>query len=642
MPSEGPNRSHQHRAKAFVLLIPFGLGAGVAGAESTAGSGAGAANVAYFAEAPQQPPDFIFPMMSGQFLTNANGSQFQLLMYRPLYWIGDRGRVALNRRLSLAAPPRYTSSTRLVVRLKNYRWSNGERVVPQDVVFWMNLLKVNKLYDGLYVPGTIPDNVRSVTARGSSVIFTLTHPVNPSWFTDNQLQLITPLPLAWNLAADGESPTRELCASARYSDVVVRTRANPRTTAVVPVSAAAKSCAAVFRYLSRQSGYDPLTQKATSSAKRTFATSPLWQVVDGPWHLAEFRSDGYVAMEPNPSYSGPVKPTLSRYVELPFTSAPAEFNALAAGKLTVGYLPIEDATAPARSLTEPGPNNPRLRNYRLAPWYQFVIATLALNFNSRANGGYAGRLFRQLYFRQAIQLLVDQQLYIEKIYKNYAFPTYGPVPIYPPNAVASPAERRNPYPYNPRRAIAMLAAHGWRVDPASASTCADATRCGVPRGTKLDFSLAYVAFHPRDHELMEAEAASWQQAGIHVRLHVGSPSSFYSIVSRCSGPRCTWQMANFGGFGYSSPYATGELFFATGSFANGNSYSDPVADRLIRRTQRGHGGMTQYENYIARQLPLIWQPMPAAQLTEIQNGVEGVTPQNPIGLLTPENWRFTR
>ena len=50
-------------------------------------------------------------------------------------------------------------------------------------------------------------------------------------------------------------------------------------------------------------------------------------------------------MVPNPTYSGPVKPTIKKFVELPFTSDSAEFNALVGGKVNVGYLPVQDITA---------------------------------------------------------------------------------------------------------------------------------------------------------------------------------------------------------------------------------------------------------------------------------------------------------
>ena len=63
----------------------------------------------------------------------------------------------------------------------------------------------------------------------------------------------------------------------------------------------------------------------TTRARRTtrcptYATNPLWQVVDGPWKLKAFNADGQITFVPNPSYSGPIKPTLKSFTELPYTS----------------------------------------------------------------------------------------------------------------------------------------------------------------------------------------------------------------------------------------------------------------------------------------------------------------------------------
>ena len=73
-------------------------------------------------------------------------------------------------------------------------------------------------------------------------------------------------------------------------------------------------------------------------------------------------------MVPNPSYSGPVKPTLKEFVEVPFTSDTAEFNALVGGNVNFGYLPTQDVTQadqePARCRAG---NNPGCADFTLAP-----------------------------------------------------------------------------------------------------------------------------------------------------------------------------------------------------------------------------------------------------------------------------------
>ena len=156
-------------------------------------------------------------------------------------------------------------------------------------------------------------------------------------------------------------------------------------------------------------------------------------------------------MEPNPKYSGPVKPKLDKFVKLPYTSNAAEFNALVGGKIDVGYLPYEDITSPAKSPLVPGKNNPRLSDFNIDPWYAWGIYYFPPNFNSTGNGGQAGKIIKQLYFRQAFQSLINQPLYIEKLNKGYGVPTYGPVPVSPRTRSRPSSRPRTRMPTTRRR-----------------------------------------------------------------------------------------------------------------------------------------------------------------------------------------------
>ena len=117
---------------------------------------------AYWAEQPLSPPNYIFPLVSGAYYSNENVNDFQTLMYRPLYWYGDRDSPGVDYALSLGDAPVYSDHDRVVtITLKRARWSDGEPVSARDVVFWINLLKANKADWASYVPGGFPDNVRS-------------------------------------------------------------------------------------------------------------------------------------------------------------------------------------------------------------------------------------------------------------------------------------------------------------------------------------------------------------------------------------------------------------------------------------------------------------------------------------------------
>ena len=73
-------------------------------------------------------------------------------------------------------------------------------MTSRDVVFWINLLRANKVNWGEYAPGFFPDDVTKVTAPSrSQVVLTLNGPVNPQWFTESELTQISPLPQhAWD------------------------------------------------------------------------------------------------------------------------------------------------------------------------------------------------------------------------------------------------------------------------------------------------------------------------------------------------------------------------------------------------------------------------------------------------------------
>jgi peptide/nickel transport system substrate-binding protein len=608
---------------------------------------------AYFAEGPQASPNYIFPFMSLQFFSVTNIAQFQQLMYRPLYWFGNRSQPTLNLSLSLARRPVYSTSRREVtIDLKPYAFSDGESVTAQDVVFWFNMLKVERFNWASYVPGGMPDDLASVTApNATTVVVKTTGTVNPLWFTYNELSQITPFPMAWDVSASGQSSGAEACGKAPYASVAVKVE-HPESAvnytigsgSVVPGSSQARSCAAVYAYLSTQSGYNPASPKAPNDALKTYATNPLWRVVDGPWRLASFDALGNATFVPNPRYSGPVKPKLAKFVELPFTSNSGEFDALASGKLTFGYLPTEDMTPAARKPTVAAANNPRLSNYALTPVYPWGINYFPYNFASTGDNGEAGTILKQLYFRQALQLLVDQPLYIAKIFKGYAVPTYGPVPVFPRTAFATSYEEHNPYAFNVRKAQQLLTVNGWHVVPGGTTTCSDAAKCGVPSGTPLDLTLTYY-IGGKPPELLKAEKASWAQAGIQVSF---TPPPSCNIIGGCdtcpAAPYCTWELSDWGGGWVYSPdyYPSGEEVFLTGVGSNQGYYSDPVNDANIRATNFSDGTLGTYEDYLAQQLPVLWQPEPAYELAEIKKDLAGATPLNPLLSINPENWYFTK
>ncbi len=562
-------------------------------------------------------PNYIFPFESGAYISVYNSATFAQLMYRPLYWFGNAAQPTLNPSLSLANPPTWSGNT-ATITLKHYMWSNGAPVTSADVMFWVNMLKNPKVgpvdwggYSGF--PRDVVSGIKVISPAELQI--TTNRAYSHSWFLYNDLSQITPMPAAWDRTASGPSA----CAT-RVSD-----------------------CTAVYKYLDAQ-----------SRQLASYATSPIWGIVDGPWKLSAFSADGHVTFVPNPTYSGPVKPALSKFEEVPFATDAAEYAMLkspqAGGqKIDVGYLPLADAPAkPAGSSPlAPGPNP--LPGYNLAPLYTWGINYVVMNFQSSTGNG---PIIRQLYFRQAMAYLLDQEAVIKGALHGYGTQTVGPVGMTPLTSYLSPQLKlTRPFPYSPGKAKSLLASHGWKVVPNGVSTCATPGKCGpgIKSGHRLAFSLPYASGVTWLRQEMTQLKSSASLVGIEINLH---PELFSQVTAlaaaNCKAAKipCNWDLANWGsGWLYAPDYApTGETLFKCGSIANAGGYCNSRNASLINQTLTSNNqqAMSTWQNYLAYQLPVIWQPNSVYALTEVANNLKGVTPQSPTLTLNPENWYFVK
>jgi peptide/nickel transport system substrate-binding protein len=171
-----------------------------------------------------------------------------------------------------------------------------------------------------------------------------------------------------------------------------------------------------------------------------------------------------------------------------------------------------------------------------------------------------------------------------------------------------------------------------------------AAKCGVPAGTPLSFTLQYAGGNPTDTQEMQAQVASWQQAGIKITLTTASFNTVIGTAIPCKGKSCTWELESWGGGWVYSPdyYPSGELLFQTGAGSNSGSYSNKSADKLIRETNFGDSTLAGYENFLTSDLPVVWEPNQRYALVEVQKNLHGVFPQNPLLTINPENWYFTK
>jgi peptide/nickel transport system substrate-binding protein len=582
---------------------------------TTSGSGGGqtgktpvSGGTVTFAESAGSPPNYIFPLDALQYFSTNNINQFQYLMWRPLYWFGSGNRIVLNQSLSLADVPVYSDGNRTVsMTLKHWSWSDGSPVTVRDVVFWLNILKANRDDWGEYVPGFFPDDVTKVSTQGNSrIVLHLNAPVNPTWFTFNELSQLIPLPQqAWDKTA----------SSGRVGNY-------DETTA---------GARAVYKFLDAQ-----------SRDLGTYATNPLWQVVDGPWRLSQFNADGYAVFVPNKKYSGPVKPRLAKFIEEPFTSESAEYNDLRSGALNYGYVPVTDIAQRSQIVSS---------GYDVAPWYLWSMNILPMNFHNPT----VGPIFDQTYVRQALQRLIDEPQYISAILSDYGIPDYGPVPNGPSNPYITSSVAHGPLSYSPKAAETLLSDHGWTMGSRGVRVCtrpgSGANDCGagVVRDASLSFNLVYASGIVTVDAEMRAFQSSLSQAGIALHLSQAPAGIISSIDVPCSAGQasCKWQMVYWGNGWEFSPdnYPSGEVAFATGAVGNWGSYSNQTMDQLIKATTSlpGLRPLFTWEQYAAMQLPMLFMPLSPYQVSAISTRLHGAVPQPADGLsLTPEDWYFTR
>jgi peptide/nickel transport system substrate-binding protein len=601
-------------AVGIVALALAAAGCSSSPGSSSSGTTAVKGGTAVWAEPPSSVPTYIFPYVDSANISNLNLFDLQYLMYRPLYWFGQNGQPVANNTLSVANPP-VVSGRNVTITLKHYMWSDGTQVTAQDVMFWLNMEKALPADYGAYTG--FPANMSSIKVVSPTEIqMTMSKSYSPSWLQYNDLSQIVPMPAAWDRTASGPS----------HCDTTV------------------SDCAAVYSYLNKQAGN-----------LSGYATSPIWGIVDGPWRLSAFNADGHITFVPNKSYSGPVKPKLSAFQEVPFTTDAAEYDVLrspsSSTKIDVGYLPDQDAPAKPSSATVG--SNP-LSGYTLDPLYPWGIDYSVMNYQS-SNGDH-GAIFKQLYFRQALQYEMNQAAIISGPLRGYGALTVGPVAATPATKwLSSTGRAGDPYPYNPNKAKQLLTSHGWTVVPNGTSTCAkpgtaaDECGAGITAGSTLNFTFLYLSGTAWVQSEMTQLQSNSSSIGIKLNL---VPKTLGDVLSEVGGncvvvkSPCNWDMANWGfGWSFSPDYLpTGDQLFECGAVANSGGYCNPTNDSLIAQTLTNDNLSLfyQWQNYLAPQLPVIYQPNAAYTLTEVTNSLKGYFPQSPTLSITPEDWYFVK
>jgi peptide/nickel transport system substrate-binding protein len=529
-----------------------------------------------WAESPGAAPTWIFPVTPGADTTGGTLFDFQAEFWRPLYWYPNGVAPTMVPSMSLAYPARYSNGdTTVTVRLKtSYRWSDGQPLTSKDVLFYIDevraAVKESASNWGYYTPGFgIPDQVASAsTPNATTLVLHLTKPVNPAWFTDDELWAISPIPAhAW-AKASATGPVLDFT--------------NP---------ANAKK---IYDFLAKASG-------STGS----YASNPLWQLVDGPYRLTVFNNTtGAYTMAPNPRYGGPHSAKVPTLQAVPYTSDTAEFNAVLSHSIDLGYMPLTDV---------PQLGAVKAAGYHVFGYPAFGYSYVEYNFADKT--GDFNHIINQLYIRQALAHLEDEAGYIRAFFHGAGGLAYGPIPSLPISPYAPADALTNPYAYSVAAAASLLTSHGWRVVPGGTSTCAKPGtgpgECGsgIPAGTKISFNVLYASDPVIIGEQVTAWASEAKKVGIDIALQGATFNHVITVANDSPKTINQWAMADWGG-NLDALYPTTIGIFSTGGSLNGGFYSNPQADRLIHAsvTSNNPAAVKAEASYLTQEQPSLFQP----------------------------------
>jgi peptide/nickel transport system substrate-binding protein len=535
------------------------------------------------AEGAGASPNYIFPMYPGADCTVANTSQFQALMFRPLYWFGFGQSALIQPKLSTALLPKYSNGNKTVtITMKGWKFADGQTVNAESVMFFLNMYRAVPSGFCTYTPKTgIPDQVASAHAVGTTkVVINLKNAVNPTWFTYNNLAVITPLPNSWDYASAGQKSN---CAAGKFG-----------------ASSTNVACKNVNTYLN-----------ALGANTSTF-TGKLWQSgVDGPWRLTQFDNLGNATFVPNSKYSGPQKAQVAFFKEVAFTTTQAEENQLQAGNIDLGGVDPSILTSPATAPGKTGPNWGQLASrYNMVGGIPYSTNYDNINFGGPSpNAAFIG----QEYVRQAMQETIDQPGIIAKAFKNYAVEQFNALPYVTPTSLAG--KLTNPFPYNPTAGETLMTSHGW-TNTGGQLTCTSpgsgASQCGagIASGYKASINFEWISGTASLDTENNAIVADWNTLGINVNH---SEVTFNAIFGQCPltlAPKSTYDVCSWGGGWLFAPdyLPTGEPLWLTGAGSNYGGYSSATMDSLIKATLSQNIKLTAYANYSATDLPEFWVP----------------------------------
>ena len=508
-----------------------------------------------------------------------------------------------------------------MVTMKGWKWSNGETVNAneRDLLHEHGGGREGELVR-LPRPGLLPDNVTSTRPPGRTRSrSSSTRPTPASGSPTTSWREITPMPMAWDVTSLGAKPGSGGCTTDSAADNWAK-------------------CKAVYTFLTAQS------KEAAS-----YATSPLWAVVDGPWKLSSLQHRRATSRWCRTRRT-PAAPSrqLDAVKFVPFTDDSAEYTALKTGQVDMGYIPTAGPAARSRRLgrcrrpTRWAAATPCSRSTRSASTTPSPTSTTR----------HVGPMVRQLYIRQALQMVFDQPGIDKAICRGYAVPTLGagaehateqPVAARPPRG----ERRQGPYPFSVAKAKSLLTSHGWTMQ-GGVMTCQDPAqvRHRHQAGPAGEVHLQLLDRRRRDHGAV-ADLQVRRRQGRH--RHQPGRSDVQldhrrERAVRADGPEVRRAGVRLRRLGLQRPGLRADRRAAVRDRRGVELRQllrpeDGQADHRDAH-QRQHGSFHEYATYGAQQLPFIWAPNPYA-IQAVSSKLHNVT-FNALYTLLPEYWYFTK
>jgi len=536
---------------------------------------------------PASAPNFLLPVITGTTFTGANIAA-QLMLWRPLIYYTNDLQIDFTHSIAKTITPGADQKSLQITLDPKWKWSDGEPVTADDVVFSWNLIKAScpSLSSCSYgaASNIFPSSVKSLTATSpSEVAIQLTEPYNLDTWARNHLELLTPLP--------SHSMSKDASGTVLCADKVCNTPAE---------------AAAAYKYI---------------ASVATDPTSPVWSVVDGPWKLGPWQVNQSYTFLRNDQYTGGPLAHADKLVWQYFTSDEAEYAALKAGQLDIGYVPLAHVKG-----TE-------IPNYTFFKYSPELAEQINLNLGSINNPDVTKKctrpiclMFNMLPVRQALASAIDQPTWVDSVFSGSAQPHYSTFAP-KPDSFYGKYVGYNPYPFSASKGQDYLKQAGFALENTVMVYRGPDGPQSPPQGSPLEFTFGY----PSGDTTAAREALIWQQnlaaIGVKVNLREASFNDLLAQTNQAEGNIDSWDATNLTNlwYLYSNIVPTGDITYACGGGANFGGYCDKELNRLVTASvhDQGPDGLAEYGKYAADQLPGVL-PIPTPDtLLEVSNNVGG-------------------